>query len=63
MSNSSGSFTQGGQTHLHKLRMLQQVIGATLKVGLWIALAVFIGLLYYDHYWQEFWLIGVYAKA
>ncbi len=63
MSSSSGAFTQGGQTHLHKLRMLQQVVGATFKVGLWIAFAVFIGLVYYYHYWQEFWLIGVYAKA
>ncbi len=63
MSNSSGAFTQGGQTQLHKLRMLQQVVGATLKVGLWIALSVFIGLVYYYHSWQDFWLIGVYAKA
>ena len=63
MSSSSGAFTQGGQTHLHKLRMLQQVVGATFKVGLWIAFAVFIGLVYYYHSWQEFWLIGVYAKA
>jgi type IV conjugative transfer system coupling protein TraD len=63
MKNSSWAFTQGGQIHTHNLRMLQQVIGSTLKVGLWIAVAVFVGLIYYDHPWQEFWLVGVYAKA
>ena len=56
-------FTHGGQTQLHKLRMLKQVMGATLKVSLWFALLVFGLLVYLEHPWQDFWLVGVYIKA
>ncbi len=63
MTTFSDSFTQGGQTQLHKLRMLKQVMGATFKVSLWFALLVFGLLVYLEHPWQDFWLIGVYAKA
>jgi hypothetical protein len=44
MSTFSGSFTQGGQTQLHKLRMIKQVMGATLKVCLGLAVLSFLGL-------------------
>jgi hypothetical protein len=35
------SFVQGGQTQLHKFRMIKQVIGATFKVSLGIFLLSF----------------------
>jgi type IV conjugative transfer system coupling protein TraD len=63
MSTFSGSFTQGGQTQLHKLRMIKQVMGATLKVCLGLAVLSFLGLLYKDHVWQEFWYLLCYGKA
>src|SRR3989338_548835 len=56
-------FTQGGQTQLHRLRMFNQVLGATLKVSLWIILGVFCLLIYLNHTWHEFWLAGAYLKA
>ena len=59
----SDSFTQGGQTQLHKLRMIKQVVGATLKGCLGLVLIAFAGLLYKDHTWQEFWHVLCYAKA
>lgn len=57
------SFTQGGQTQLHKIRMIKQVMGATLKVSVGIFLLSFALLVYLEHPWQDFWLAGVYAKA
>lgn len=59
----SDKFTQGGQTQLHKFRMIKQVMGATLKVTLGIFLLSFALLVYLEHPWQDFWLVGVYAKA
>jgi len=56
-------FTQGGQTQLHKFRMIKQVIAATFKVSLGIFLLSFSLLVYIEHPWQDFWLVGVYAKA
>lgn len=63
MTDYSENFAQGGQTQLHKLRMLKQVMGATFKVSLWFSLLVFGLLVYLEHPWQDFWLAGVYAKA
>ena len=63
MATFSDSFTQGGQTQLHKLRMIKQVMGATFKVSLWFSLVVLVLLVYLDHNWRDFWLIGVYGKA
>jgi len=56
-------FTQGGQTQLHKFRMIKQVIAATFKVSLGIFLLSFALLVYLEHPWQDFWLVGIYAKA
>lgn len=56
-------FTQGGQTQLHMLRMLSQVVGATFKVSLSITILAFVLLIYLDHRWQDFWLVAVYGKA
>ena len=63
MTISSSYFTQGGQTQLHKLRMFSQVMGATFKVSLGIAILAFALLVYLDHRWQDFWLVAMYAKA
>lgn len=63
MTTFSDKFTTGGQTQLHKLRMLNQVLGTTLKVSLCIALLVFSLLVYLDHPWQDFWLVMIYWKA
>lgn len=63
MTTFSGSFTQGGQTQLHKLRMIRQVVAATFKASLWIFLICLVLLVYLDHPWQDFWLLGAYAKA
>mgnify|MGYP000373115122 CR=1 FL=1 len=63
MTTFSDVFTTGGQTQLHKLRMLMQVMAATFKVSLWFALLVFGFLVYLEHPWQDFWLAGVYCKA
>ena len=43
--------------------MIKQVIGATFKVSLGIFLLSFVLLVYLEHPWQDFWLVGVYAKA
>ena len=59
----SDRFTQGGQTQLHKFRMIKQVMWATLKVSIGIFLLSFALLVYLEHPWQDFWLVGVYAKA
>ncbi|MEI6627889.1 MAG: type IV secretion system DNA-binding domain-containing protein, partial [Alphaproteobacteria bacterium] len=63
MTNFSNHFTQGGQTQLHMLRMLSQVVGATFKVSLGISILAFALLVYFDHHWQDFWLVVVYGKA
>jgi len=59
----SDRFTQGGQTQLHKFRMIKQVMWATFKVSIGIFLLSFALLVYLEHPWQDFWLVGVYAKA
>jgi hypothetical protein len=63
MTTFSDSFAQGGQTQLHKLRMIKQVMGDTFKVSLWFSLVVFVLLIYLDHNWRDFWLMVVYGKA
>ncbi len=63
MTTFSDSFTQGGQTQLHKLRMIKQVVGTTFKISLWIFLISFILLLYLDHLPCDFWFLGAYTKA
>lgn len=61
--NFSDLFTQGGQTQLHKFHMMRQVLGTTIKVGLWIWLIAFIGLILMTYVWQDFWLALCYGKA
>ena len=63
MTTFSDTFTTGGQTQLHMLRMLSQVVGVTFKVSLSITILAFFLLVYLDHCWQDFWLVAVYGKA
>lgn len=49
--NQSFSFTQGGQTQIHKLRMLKQVVVTTFHISMALGLVTFIGYyLYTNHY-------------
>ncbi|MEI6882424.1 MAG: type IV secretion system DNA-binding domain-containing protein [Bacteroidota bacterium] len=63
MTEFSGNLTQGGQTQLHKLRMIKQIVGATLWVSLWIFLISFIVLVSLEHLSCDFLFLGAYAKA
>lgn len=63
MSTFSDTFTQGGQTQLHKLHMIRQVMGSTFKVGLFIFGIAFALLMYFNHSWQEGWFLVCYGKA
>ena len=63
MTTFSDTFTTGGQTQLHMLRMLSQVVGVTFKVSLSITILAFVLLIYLDHSFQDFWLVAIYGKA
>jgi len=59
----SGSFVQGGQTQLHKLHMIRQVLWATFKASLVIGTLWFCFLIYQDFGWKEFYALIVYYGA
>ena len=59
----SDSFTQGGQTQLHKLHMIKQVVGATVRISLWVFLVSFIVLVCLEHALCDFLFLGSYTKA
>lgn len=63
MTKFSDTFTQGGQTQLHKLHMIKQVVGSTLKGGLILFVFVFGLFVWVNHCWQDFWLLVCYTKA
>lgn len=63
MTKFSDTFTQGGQTQLHKLHMIRQVVGSTLKGGLILFVLIFGMFVWFNHCWQDFWLLLCYAKA
>lgn len=63
MKKYSDSFTQGGQTELHKFHMMRQVFWATLKIAGGVAIVTFILLLFYEHIWQEYYFLAAYYKA
>lgn len=55
----SNHLAQGGQTFLHKVRMLRQVLGLAFRLGLLVGLLVFGSLMYrnvplhvYEHVWN-----------
>lgn len=53
MSIQSLSFTQGGQTQLHKLRMIKQVIGSTFKISLGVGVLTWC---FYYYFFCDFFL-------
>ena len=59
----SDSFTQGGQTQLHKLHMIKQVVGATVRISFWVFLVSFIVLVCLEHALCDFLFLGSYTKA
>ena len=63
MTTFSDTFTQGGQTQIHKLRMIRQVIGTTVKAGLWVFAITFALFVWSQHTWQDFWFVLCYLKA
>jgi type IV conjugative transfer system coupling protein TraD len=63
MANFSDSFTQGGQTQLHKFHMIRQVLGSTLKAGLAMFAVTFGYFIWANHCWQDFWFLLCYFKA
>lgn len=63
MKKYSDSFTQGGQTELHKFHMMRQVFWATLKISSAIAIISFGLFLFNDHIWQDYYFLGAYYKA
>jgi len=58
-----GAFTQGGQTELHKFRMLKQVFGTTFKVSLCVAIISLVGLCALVEPWEAYWNLICYYKA
>jgi type IV conjugative transfer system coupling protein TraD len=63
MATFSDTFTQGGQTQIHKFHMIRQVIGTTAKVGLLIFALTFVLFMCAKHSWQDFWFLLCYLKA
>lgn len=59
----SESFTQGGQTQLHKFHMIRQVLGATFKTSLVIGILMLSILIYQGHAWQQFYALFLYYVA
>lgn len=60
MNSVSSAFTQGGQTQLHRLRMLNQVLGATIKITALLTLTYLILRVYYN--WGSYWNLLCYGK-
>ena len=59
----SDIFTQGGQTQLHKLHMMQQVFGTTLKISLLLSFLFFMGLLYWNYTSEHLCFLASFYKA
>jgi len=56
-------FTQGGQTELHKFRMLKQVFGTTFKVSLCVAVISLVVLCALAEPWEAYWNLLMFYKA
>lgn len=63
MTTMSDTFTQGGQTQLHKFRMLNQVFGTTLKISLLVGVCYFIFSLWYDDSLEKVGFLVTFYKA
>ena len=62
MSSIFENFTQGGQTEIHKIRMIRQVIGTTVLVSIIIATTGLVTSIFW-HGWQPIYYLGAYHKA
>jgi len=62
MSSIFENFTQGGQTEIHKFRMIRQVIGTTL-IGSLIITIVGLGVSLFWHGWEPIYYLAAYHKA
>jgi len=60
---SSSPFTQGGQTQIHKLRMLRQVVISTLKIGLSSGVLGWMGYFLTTNVWINSFMIPAYGWA
>jgi len=49
----SFAFTQGGQTQIHKMRMLKQVTVSTFKISLFMGFVTFVSYYFYTNYWMN----------
>lgn len=63
MAHITDTFTQGGQTQLHKFRMLSQVFGTTFKVSLFLSVIFLCFMLFWNHSWEHYAFLGAYYKA
>jgi type IV conjugative transfer system coupling protein TraD len=61
--NQSFSFTQGGQTQIHKLRMLKQVMGTTFHISFIVAIITFLAVYFYNHHWSHILMYPFWALA
>jgi hypothetical protein len=61
--NKSFSFTQGGQTQIHKLRMLKQVIGTTFRISLLSGMLMFLCYYLYGNYYLDVLMYPFWALA
>lgn len=63
MTHISDTFTQGGQTQLHKLRMLTQVFGSTTRVSVLLTVVFLTIILLWNENWQYPAFLCSYYKA
>lgn len=63
MKKYSDTFTQGGQTGLHKFHMMRQVIVATIKISLLIGALFLIVSLFQGFSWREYYFLLSFYKA
>ncbi len=57
------AFTQGGQTQIHKMRMLKQVTVSTFKISLFVGLVTFVSYYFYTNYWMNILMYPFWGMA
>ncbi len=63
MKRFSGAFTQGGQTELHHLHMIQQVVSSTLKIAFFLSSLFFTTVICYKVGLERLYFVLVYYKT
>src|SRR4051812_20120629 len=59
----TNTFTQGGQTQLHRLHMLRQVIGTTLSISVGVGLVVFLTMVFWELTFNDLLILLSYEWA